>query len=246
MRRLQIGNRDRNSEGERLDMNLVFGIASNLNSHHGHQGCQGYKGSALNRSFRLCVLRVLCVPDRLSLSFGNDHRYSKTVAQDWMHHLPPRELWPAIIRDEPEIHYPATLNLATALVDVHVANGRSSHMAIVAGDNRVSYGQLQGQTNRIGHALRDLGVQPGDRVVMRFLNGPLFVATWLAVQKIGAIGVSTMPMLRARELAYIINDAEAGVVVYQHDLLDELAHSRSAIDHDIVVVAGGRRSDAGK
>src|SRR5439155_22363272 len=166
--------------------------------------------------------------------------------RSYEHHLPPRELWPTIVRDTPELRYPPMLNLATALLDTHVEHGASKRTAIVGNDGRMTYGDLQVMTNRIGHALRRLGAEPGDRVLMRFLNGPLFVATWLAVQKIGAIGVSTMPMLRARELAYIINDAEAGVVVCQHDLLDELAHSRSAIDHDIVVVAGGRRSDAGK
>jgi len=145
--------------------------------------------------------------------------------------------WPTIVRDAPELQYPETLNLATLLVDDHVARGAGARIAILAGPDRITYGQLQRLTNRIGGALRALGVQPGDRVAMRFLNGVAFVATWLAVQKIGAVGVSTMPMLRARELGYIVNDSEASVVVCQRDLTDELDRARSSFDHAVTVVS---------
>src|SRR5262245_33587977 len=71
---------------------------------------------------------------------------------------------------------------------------------------------------------------------MRFLNGLPFAATWLAVQKLGAIGVSTMPMLRAREIAYIVNDSEARVVVCQQGLIEELAKAQASFDRDVAVV----------
>jgi 2-aminobenzoate-CoA ligase len=158
----------------------------------------------------------------------------------YRHHLPPEDLWPTILRSGPGVEHPDPLNLASLLLDRHVEAGAGERTAILAGDGRVTYGDLQRMTNRTGHALRGVGVQPGDRVAMRFLNGPRFVATWLAVQKIGAIGVSTMPMLRARELSYVLNDAEADVVVCQHGLVDELARARSAVDHPLVIVAAGR------
>src|SRR5262245_55246900 len=159
-------------------------------------------------------------------------------------HLPPQELWPTIVRDRPELQYPPTLNLATLLLDDHVARSRAEHPAVLAGGERITYGALQRLTNRIGTALRSLGVQRGDCVAMRFLNSVPFVATWLAVQKIGAIGVSTMPLLRARELAYIINDSEATVFVCQHDLTTnprpdccdpEVGRARESFDHAVTV-----------
>jgi 2-aminobenzoate-CoA ligase len=155
------------------------------------------------------------------------------------HHLPPPDLWPTIVREAAELQYPDTLNLATLLLDGHVENGSSMRTAIITGEDRITYGRLQRMTNRIGQALLRLGVRPGDRVAMRFLNGPSFAATWLAVQKIGAVSVPTMPMLRARELAYIINDSEARLVVCQFDLIDELARARPAVDHEITVAAAG-------
>ena len=171
--------------------------------------------------------------------------YSTCVAQDWIQHLPPRALWPAIVGRPPGLDDPAALNLAAVLVDAHVAAGRSAQTAIVAAGRRISYADLQRQTNRIGHALRGLGVNPGDRVVMRFLNTTLFAAVWLAVQKIGAVGVSTMPMLRAREIAGIVNDAGARVAVCQHDLIEELAGARPAFDHRVDVVAAGESAVGG-
>jgi len=151
------------------------------------------------------------------------------------HHLPPKDLWPDIRRNAPELQYRDTLNLATLLVDDHVARGAGARTAIIAGGRRVTYGELQRLVNQIGVALRRLGVQPGDRVAMRFLNGVPFVATWLASQKIGAVGVSTMPMLRARELAYIVNDSEAAVAVCQRELVAELEHAQRTFDHPVAV-----------
>jgi 2-aminobenzoate-CoA ligase len=152
--------------------------------------------------------------------------------------LPPRELWPAVLRP-PALQYPDALNLADLLFDRHGRAGGAGRPAILADERRVSYGELQRLTHRIGAALRGLGVAPGDRVAMRFLNTPAFAATWLAVQAIGAVGVSTMPMLRARELAYIVNDAEARVIVCQHDLIDELVRARASFDHPVVLAAAG-------
>lgn len=161
------------------------------------------------------------------------------------HHLPAPDLWPAIVRTAPELHYPQMLNLAQILLDRPVETGSAGSAAILTDGERLTYADLQRLTDRIGHALRGLGVERGDRVALRFLNGPRFAAAWLAVQKIGAIGVSTMPMLRARELAYIVNDSEAKVFVCQHGLIEELARARSDFDHAVAIVADGRPALAG-
>src|SRR5213079_268602 len=63
--------------------------------------------------------------------------------RSYEHHLPPRELWPTIVRDTPELRYPPMLNLATALLDTHVEHGASKRTAIVGNDGRMTYGDLQ-------------------------------------------------------------------------------------------------------
>ncbi len=153
-------------------------------------------------------------------------------------YLPPPELWPDRIYSLPEVQYPSMLNVARELVDSHVDAGRGDAIALVGAQERLTFGELQERVNRIGNALKDLGVGVGDRVVMRFPNRPEFVATWLAVQKIGAVGVSTMPMLRARELAYIVNDAEAKACVVAGDFVGEIERAWPDLKHPPALVIG--------
>ena len=157
-------------------------------------------------------------------------------AREYDPYLPPRDLWPDLVFTRPEFTYPDTLNAATELLDVHVADGRGNDPAVLFEDERISYAELQRMTNRIGDALCRLGVVPGNRVALRLPNRPAFVAAWLAIQKIGAVGVATMPMLRARELSYIVNDCGATVFLCAGDLLDELIHAQSAFDHPVIVI----------
>jgi 2-aminobenzoate-CoA ligase len=160
-------------------------------------------------------------------------------------HLPPPGAWPRLTASLPELEYPDTLNLAEALVDRHVGAGRGGRVAIRAGDRRVSYRELQALVNRLGNALRRAGAGRGERVAMRSPNRVEFAATWLAVQKIGAVGVATMPLLRARELSYVVNDSEAKIFICAADRFDELAAAASSFDHPVKILLAGRdRSDA--
>ena len=71
-----------------------------------------------------------------------------------------------------------------------------------------TYADLQRESNRIARVLvEDLGLVPGNRVLLRAPNSPLLAACWFAVIKAGGIAVGTMPLLRARELTQIVNKA---------------------------------------
>ncbi len=161
-------------------------------------------------------------------------------------HRPPAELWPERIYTLPDLEYDDRLNLATILVDDHVAAGRGGAVAVVQGNTRLSYAELHRMVDRIGNGLRAQGVKPENCVLLRMPNCPEFVATWLAVQKLGAVCVSTMPMLRARELAYVIRDCEPCVAVVAAGLADEMdqAVEASATPPTVVTVTGGGYSGA--
>jgi 2-aminobenzoate-CoA ligase len=73
-------------------------------------------------------------------------------------------------------------------------------------------------------------------VALRLPNTPVFIAAWLAIQKIGAVGVATMPMLRARELGYLVNDCGVAVFLCAHELMDELAKARIRFAHSVIVI----------
>ena len=159
--------------------------------------------------------------------------------------LPPRELWPELVFSLPALQYPHTLNVAAELLDRTVADGSADSPALLFDGRITTYRELQSLVNRVGRALVRLGVQPGDRVAMRIPNRPIFVAAWLAVQKIGAVAVSTMPMLRARELAYIANDSGTTVFICAADLLDELLRAQPAFNHPVTIVTTAAEGGAG-
>jgi 2-aminobenzoate-CoA ligase len=123
--------------------------------------------------------------------------------------LPPRELWPEMRYDSlPELAYPARLNCAVELLDRRVAAGDGERIAIHFPGGRWTYRQLLATANRIAHALvEDLGVAPGNRVLLRGANTPMLAACWFAVLKAGGVAVTTMPMLRVRELIFIAEKA---------------------------------------
>ncbi|MED5598988.1 AMP-binding protein [Janthinobacterium sp. P210006] len=138
-------------------------------------------------------------------------------------HLPPRELWPQLCLDLPELQYPPRLNCAAALLDAAVAGGGGGRTAILADGQRWTYAQLAQQVDRIAHVLQaDLRLIPGNRVLLRGANTPMMAACLLAVLKAGCIAVPTMPLLRARELSTIAAKAEVNAVLCAHGLRAEL------------------------
>jgi 2-aminobenzoate-CoA ligase len=150
-----------------------------------------------------------------------------TFARD---RLPPRKAWPELIFERPELAYPARLNVATRLLDDAIARGWGERTAIVApGRVRWTYAELLAHANRIARVLvEDLGVVPGNRVLLRGPNGPQMAACWFAVMKAGAIAVATMPLLRAGELATVIGKAQVSHALCDARLAADLAAARTA------------------
>ena len=129
-----------------------------------------------------------------------------TFARD---NLPPRKAWPELIFDLPELQYPARMNCAVELLDQALARGWRDRIAIRAADGQCTYGELLAQANRIARVLvEDMGLVPGNRVLLRGPNNPMMAACWFGVFKAGGIVVGTMPLLRAKELTEIIHKAK--------------------------------------
>ena len=110
-----------------------------------------------------------------------------TFARD---NLPPREQWPELRFDLPELQYPARLNCAAELLDEHGARGHGDRIALRSPDGECTYTQLLAQANRIANVLvREMGLKPGNRVLLRGPNNPMMAACWFAVIKAGGICV---------------------------------------------------------
>jgi 2-aminobenzoate-CoA ligase len=143
-----------------------------------------------------------------------------TFARD---NLPPFEQWPEILLDRPEFQYPERLNAAVELTDRNVERGFGDRIALIGNGRRRTYKELTDWSNRLAHALvENYGVKPGQRVLIRSGNNPALVAAWLAATKAGAVVVNTMPMLRAGELAKIVDKAEISLALCDSRIADEL------------------------
>ena len=137
--------------------------------------------------------------------------------------LPPQGLWPDILLDRPEFQYPEYLNAAVELTDRMVERGFGDRVALVGNGRQRTYKELTDWSNRLAHALVDqYGLRPGNRVLIRSGNNPALVAAWLAVTKAGGVAVNTMAMLRAGELAKIVDKAEIGLALTDSRVADEL------------------------
>lgn len=136
----------------------------------------------------------------------NPSAHDDTFARD---NLPPRAQWPELVFELPELRYPARMNCATELLDRMVARGHGDRIVIRTTDGQCSYAQLLAQANRLANVLvRDMGLKPGNRVLLRGPNNPMMAGCWFAVMKSGGVCVATMPLLRAKELTDIVTKAE--------------------------------------
>lgn len=135
--------------------------------------------------------------------------------------LPERALWPDLCLEG--FDYPDRLNAAVELTDAMVAMGFGDHVALIGHGRKRTYKELTDWTNRLAHVLvEDLGLVPGNRVLVRSANTPAMVACWLAATKAGAVVVNTMPMMRAGELCKYIEAAEIQFALCDTRLMEEM------------------------
>ena len=143
--------------------------------------------------------------------------------------LPAAVLWPDLLLDR--FDYPPVLNAAVELTDAMVHKGFGDHTALIGNGRRRTYKELTDWTNRLAHVLvEDLGVKPGNRILIRSANNPAMVACWLAATKAGAVVVNTMPMLRTAELSKYIEKAQITLALCDTRLMDELASCAKTSD----------------
>ena len=137
--------------------------------------------------------------------------------------LPPFDQWPDLLLDRPEFQYPEHLNAGVELTDRMVERGFGDRTALIGNGRRRTYKELADWSNRVAHALvENYGIKPGNRILIRSGNNPALVACWLAATKAGAVVVNTMPLLRAGELAKIVDKAQVSLALTDTRIADEL------------------------
>lgn len=143
-----------------------------------------------------------------------------TFARD---NLPPVELQPEYIFEMEGLQFSSRLNCAVELLDNKVLEGLGEKTAFLTTTEEWSYQRMLVTANQVAHVLtEDLGLVSGNRVLLRAPNNPMLVACWFGVLKAGCIAVTTMPMMRSRDLVPVIDKAEVGVALCDDSLTDEL------------------------
>ncbi len=141
-------------------------------------------------------------------------------------HLPPPDQWPDLEFTLPELAYPARLNCANELLLGTIARHGDTRPCLLSQDQSQpvwSYADLRAKASRIAWALtEDLGLVPGNRVLLRGPNSPQMVACWFGVLLAGGVVVATMPLLRAAELATICDIAQVNLALCDERLIGEL------------------------
>ena len=151
--------------------------------------------------------------------------------------MPPVESLPICdYSNTPELsNYPNYLNVATEILDNAINKGFGDKRAVALGDVAWTYSELLDKSNRIAEVLtEDCGLVSGNRVLLRAPNTPMLVAAWFGVIKAGGICVTTMPLLKARELQAPIERAKVSIALCDQDLAEEMkiaVDSSSTIKH---------------
>ena len=149
-----------------------------------------------------------------------------TFAHD---HLPPVEQQPEFLFTLPELQFPEQLNCATELLDRHVREGRGDRACVCGPREQWTYRELWERANRIANVLvQDMGLVPGNRVLLHAPNTPMMVACWFGIVKAGGIVVATMPLLRAKELKPILEIGQISHALCDASLVEEVQGAAQA------------------
>ncbi|MCB1704145.1 MAG: acyl-CoA synthetase [Halioglobus sp.] len=143
-----------------------------------------------------------------------------------------------------EWHIPPRFNIARACVRQHIERGHGSDTALVVeddvlGTSQLSYAELDTASGRFVSALAELGVHPGERVLIRLPNSIDFPVSFFGCLKFGAVAVPTSTLLSAPEVTYLAQDSGARVLVTHKSMWPQLSRGIAGQTQlDFVLLAG--------
>jgi 2-aminobenzoate-CoA ligase len=143
-------------------------------------------------------------------------------------HLPPPDQWPGFLLDKPELQYPDRLNCVVELLDRWISADSRARPCVISPAETLTYAELGERVNRMANVLtRELGLVPGNRVLLRGPNGAMMAAAYLAVIKAGGVVVPTMPLLRFKEIVYPLNKAQVRFALCDTRLAEDMEQARA-------------------
>ncbi|MBR0794495.1 benzoate-CoA ligase family protein [Bradyrhizobium jicamae] len=132
-----------------------------------------------------------------------------------------------------------TYNAVTWLLDRNVDEGRGGKVVFDDTVSKLTYGELQQQTRRVGNMLRRLGVRREERVALIMLDTVDFPVAFLGAIRAGVVPVPLNTLLTSEQFSYILGDCRARVLFVSEALLPVLNDVIGRLpDLEHVVVAG--------
>ncbi|MEM9103652.1 MAG: class I adenylate-forming enzyme family protein [Pseudomonadota bacterium] len=139
---------------------------------------------------------------------------------------------------------PEFLNIGSACTDKHLGTSAENHPAVIVEDDQlgttqITYGELSDKTNRFAQALIDMGLETGDRVLIRLPNSLAYPIAFFGTMKRGALAVPTSTLLSGKEVAYLAKDSGAKALVIHQNMWDDLksqVFEDTQLNH--VIIAG--------
>ncbi len=113
--------------------------------------------------------------------------------------------------------------------------------AVVCGDRRITFGELDRRADRLAHVLAAHGIGAGDAVAISLTNRPEYVEAFFATLKLGAAPVNLNYQYVAAELAYVLADCAAAAVVFHVDATDRVTEAVARPRRNADPAAGSRR-----
>jgi 2-aminobenzoate-CoA ligase len=161
-------------------------------------------------------------------------------------YLPPKELWAEYtVPEEFKQYASGQWNIAEEFLDKHVKEGRGDQVAVLFGDQKITYKELLTMANKFANVLAKLGVESQDRVGIRLTNMPEAIAINFGIQKCGAIPVPVSPLWAKEEVAFVLNNAEFKAFAVSFPLMAAVEGAKPEFEFPTkIIVVGGKPEDA--
>lgn len=121
------------------------------------------------------------------------------------------------------LRYSSTFNVAVPFIDRHVREGRGGRVALHHPHGQVTYAELADNVSRAGNALRELGLAPGERLMMAAVDDPLFFYVFWGAIKAGIVPIAASTFLKNADYRFLVADSGCSAFVYSSNLAKEAA-----------------------
>ncbi len=139
----------------------------------------------------------------------------------------------------PTLALPRAYNAADHFIDRHLREDRGGKIALLEDTGITTYAALADRVSRAGNALRALGVDVEQRVLLCLLDGVDFVALFWGALKAGAVAVPVNTLLTTADYAHMLRDSRARVVVVSASLYPRLEPALKDLSFLRAVVVAG-------